>query len=74
MNEMEQETAQDNAEESSVYSVNINSVHFNKNHSVITANFKTSGGKICTIVPHKVDTCSDGNIMPLHLYKNDFLG
>ena len=31
MNEMKQETAQDNAEESNIDSVTINSIHFNKN-------------------------------------------
>ena len=45
MNEAGQETAQDSAEESSTDLVIINSIHFNKNCSVITANLKTSAGK-----------------------------
>ena len=72
MNEVEQEAAQDSAEENSIDSVNINSIHFNKMCSVITANLKTSRGINNVIVPYKVDTGSDGNIRPLHIYKNLF--
>ena len=41
MNEVEQEAAQADAEENSIDMVNINSVHFNKNCAVLTANLKT---------------------------------
>ena len=58
MNEVEQETAQDSAEENSIDSVNINSIHFNKNFSLITAKLKMSTGINNVIVPYKVDTCS----------------
>ena len=44
MNEVKQVAAQDSAEENSIDLVNINSIHFNKNHSVITANIKMSAG------------------------------
>ena len=40
---------------------------------VITANLKTLSNQVRIIVPYKVDTGSDGNIMPLHIYKNYFL-
>ena len=40
MNEMEQETAQDSAEENSIDSVDINSINFNKNCSIITSELK----------------------------------
>ena len=40
MNEVEQEAAQDSAEEISIDLVNINSIHFNKNCSILTANQK----------------------------------
>ena len=56
MNEVEQEAAQDSAEENSIDSVNINSIHFNKNWSVVTVNVKTSAGPYNVIVPYKVDT------------------
>ena len=42
------------------------------NCSVITANLKTFANKSGIIVPYKVDTGSDGNIMPLHIYKKLF--
>ena len=44
MNEVEQEAAQDSAEESSIDLMNINSIHLNKNHSVLTVDLKTSAG------------------------------
>ena len=74
VNEVEQETAQDSTEESSIVSVNLNSISFNKNHSVLIANLKTAAGKNSIKVPFKVGTGSDGNIMPLHTYKKLFPG
>ena len=68
MNEVEQETALDNAEESSIDSVNINSIHFNKNHFVIMAKLKMPAAINNLIVPYKIDTGSESNIMPLHIY------
>ena len=44
MNELEQEAAQDSAGENNIDSVNIISIHFNKNWSIITVNLKTSAG------------------------------
>ena len=40
MNEVELEATKDSAEENSIDSVNINSIHFNKNFSVVTASLK----------------------------------
>ena len=42
--------------------VNINSVYFNKNCSVLTANLKTLVGKNSISVLYKIDMGSDGNI------------
>ena len=70
VNEVEQEAAQDSAEENSIDLVNINSVHFNRNCSVLTKNLKTSAGPNNVIIPYEVDMGSDGNIIPLHIYKN----
>ena len=67
MNKVEQETVQDNVRESNIESVSINSIQFNKNHSVLTANLKTSAGQSNIMVPYKTDTGSDGNIMSLHI-------
>ena len=55
--------------------VNINSINFNSKYSIIAANVKeTSSGQDRIIVPYKVDTDSDGNIMPLHIYQKIFTG
>ena len=72
MNEVEQEAARDGAEENSIDLVNINSIHFNKNHFILKANLKMSAGPNNVMVPYKVDMGSDGNIMPLHIYKKLF--
>ena len=69
VNEMEQEAVQDSTEENSIDSVSINSIHFNKNCSVLTAKFKMSADPNNMMVPYKVDMDSDGYIMPLHIYK-----
>ena len=53
--------------------VNINSVYFNNKHSVIAANLKASSNQASIILTYKVDTGSNGNIMPLHIHKNYFL-
>ena len=52
--------------------MNINSIHINKHHPVITANLKNLANKNSVIIPYKVDPGSDGNIMPLHIYKTLF--
>ena len=72
MNGVEQETSQGSAEENSIDLVNINSINFNKNHSVITVRLKTSAGINNVLVPNKVDTSSNGNIMLLHICKTLF--
>ena len=72
MNKVEQETANDSAEESSIDLGNIDLIHFNKNHMVIIAGLKTSVNQNSVKVPYKVDTGSDGTIVPLHIYKSVF--
>ena len=72
MSEVEQEIAQDSAEESIIDLMNITSIHFNKNCSEITANLKMSVGINNIKVPYKIDTGNNGNIMPLHIYKKNY--
>ena len=69
VNQVEQEAAQDSAEENTIDLVNINSIHFNKNFSILTVNLKMSAGPNNAMVPYKVNMNSDGNIMPLQMYK-----
>ena len=52
--------------------MSINSIQFNKKHSVLTTNLKTFAGKNDIMVSYKIDTGRDGNIMPLHMYKKLF--
>ena len=68
---LEQEPDQYQEEEDHTNMVNINSINFNSKCSVVTANLKTSH-QLRIIVPYKVDTGSDGNIRPLHIYKKLF--
>ena len=51
---------------------NINSVNFNTNHSAIIANLKTSSTKVTIMKPYKVDTDSDGNILPFNIFTKLF--
>ena len=55
VNEVEKEAAQDSTEDYSIDSVNINSIHFNRYHSVLTANLKMFTGPHNVIVPYTVD-------------------
>ena len=59
-------------QEPGIKTVNINSVRCNSNHSAILANLKTSSNKVIIMVSYKVDTGSDGNILPFHIYKKLF--
>ena len=52
--------------------VNICSVSFNSNHSVIITNLKTSSNKATIVMPYKVDMGNDGNIMPFNIFTKIF--
>ena len=67
---MEQETYQE--QETDIEIVNFNSINFNCNYSLIIANLETSSNTVLSMVSYKVDTGSDGNIMPLYIYKKVF--
>ena len=62
----------DQEKEKHIDMVNINSINFNTNHSIIKANPQTSSNKLVITVPYKVDTGSDGYIITLHIYKKLF--
>ena len=38
----------------------------------MTSDLKTSSNQVRIIIPYKVDTGSDGNVMHLHIYKELF--
>ena len=73
MHSTDQETDQ-YQKEYNIDMVNINSINFKSKCSVITALLKTSPNQARVIARYKVDTGSDGNIMPFPIYKNYSLG
>ena len=64
------ETEADQEQETDIQMVNINSINFNSNHPTIIANLKTLKNKVIITVLYKVDMSSDGNTIPLYIYKN----
>ena len=52
--------------------VSINSIFWNNKWSSIMANLKTMAGNNTITVPYKIDTGSEGNLMPLYIYKKLF--
>ena len=57
-------------QESAITTININLISFNSNHSMIIAKLKTSSKQATMMVPYKVDTGCDGNIMSINVFKN----
>ena len=55
--------------EDHIDTLNINSINFNSKHSAATANIKTLSNQVWIIVPYKVDTGSDWNIMPFNIFQ-----
>ena len=68
VHELEVEMAQD-SEDEEIETVSINSVHLNKNWSIIMAYLDTYAGKNNVEIPYKIDMDSEGNIMPLYIFK-----
>ena len=68
---LEVEVAQ-KTQEGKIETVSIDLVHLNKNWSLITAHFKMQAGENIVEVPYKIDTGSEGNIMPLYIFKKLF--
>ena len=58
----------DNIDKVNINSININSITFNRKCSVITANLNTSSSQATSVAPY-VDSGSDGNSMPFHIFK-----
>ena len=71
VHEVEVETAPELQEEE-LETVSINSLYLNKNCSLITAHLETQVGKTTIEVPYKIDTGSEGNLMPLYIFKRLF--
>ena len=71
MHEVEVKMAQDSQDEE-IDTLSIDSVHLNKNWSVITVHLETHAGENTVEVPYKMDTGSEGDIMPLYIFKKLF--
>ena len=69
--EMEQEVSQDYSEDE-IEIVSINSVYMNKNQLMLTAKLDMHAGNNKITIQYKIDTGSDGNIMPWYLFKKLF--
>ena len=65
VHDIEQEATSDNQ----IDMVNINYIGFNSKQSVIVAKLKISSNQISIIIPYKINTGSDGNIMPICIFK-----
>ena len=71
MHELEVEEAQE-VNGGKVEPVSIDSVHLNKIQSLITVNMETQTGRNTVEISYKIDTGSEGNIMPLVMFKKLF--
>ena len=71
MHEVETEMVQEPQKEE-IDTVSINSVYLNKNQSLITAHLEMQVGEITAEILYKTDTGSEGNIMPLYIFKKLF--
>ena len=71
MNELEVKDVQE-VSRGEIETVSIDSVHLNENQSLLTVKLETQAGGNTIVVPYKVDTGSEGNIMPLFIFKKLF--
>ena len=56
-------------EDEEIEEVSINSVYLNKKWSLITADLEMQVSKNTVKIPYKIDTGSEGNLMPLYIFK-----
>ena len=71
MHELEVEGVQE-IHEDEIETVSVDSVHLNKNQSLITAKLKMQVGKSIIEIPYKIDTGTEGNIMLFYIFKKLF--
>ena len=71
VHDLEQEPDQPHEEEEKIGKENINSIIFNSKWLVITTNLKNIV-KQSFLLPYDIHTGSDGNIIPLHVYRRLF--
>ena len=71
VHELEVKVAQE-IDEGKSETVSIDSVHLNKNWSLIATKLETQAGGNTIEILYKIDTGSEGNIMPLFMFKKLF--
>ena len=71
MNEIELETPKEYSK-GEIEMVSVDSVHMNKNWSLLMAELEMCADDNKIIIPYKIDTGSQGNIMPWHIFKRLF--
>ena len=71
VHELEVEEVQE-VNKGEVETVSIDSVHLNKNQSLITAKLETQAGGNTVEILYKIDTGNEGNVMPLFMFKKLF--
>ena len=59
-------------QEEDIETVSINSIYLKRNQLLITAHINMQFGKYTTEVPYKIDTGSEGKIMPIYIFKRLF--
>ena len=59
-------------DEGKIETVSVDSVHLNKNQSLITVNLEMQAVKKVIEIQYKINTGSEGNIMPLYIFKKLF--
>ena len=67
MNELEVDEVHE-INEGKLETVSIDPVHLNKNQSLLTVKLETQAGENTIEILYKIDTGSDGNIMPLFIF------
>ena len=69
VHKLQVEMVQDSQDEE-IETVSINLIYLNKNRSLITVHLEMQVGKNTVEILYKIDTGSEGNIMPLYIFKN----
>ena len=67
VNELEIEVSQEYSE-GELETVSTNSVHLNKNWSLLMVELEMQAGANNIVIPYKKDMGSEGNIMPLFIF------
>ena len=71
VNEIEVEASQEYSK-GEIETVSVDSVHLNKNQSLLTAELMMHAGTNNIVIPYKIDMGSKGKIMPWHIFKRLF--